>query len=541
MSIASLLDRAVFAIAPVWGAQRIATRKQFEHSERHFARALESAENDRAREGKWLGSRLSADAFLEEDLETTRIRSRELYRNDFVGGAIDSRVEHVVGTGFTVQSKVKAKAGIVTQAQADAINEQLEDVYQQVEPTACRTRKKSLWEKINLACRCVDADGEAIVVMSDVSTVDAPIPLCVEVVDCDRLETPPEFIADPSVRMGIKYKRTNGRNGEILGYYIRKNHPNDNKEFGLEYDLVPAWRVIHIFVEWFAGQSRGLPWMTRALNRAKDGKDLTEAGIIGAQVEQCFAGFVKTKTNPVAAAIGAATTTDSTRRIQDVRPGSINYLGKDDEIVFSAPNKANSVGTLQEYNNRTIAAALNWPYEMLMKDWRGVSFAGGRIVLNGAKISTKVRQKLIAVSMLRPFWHRMVEESVIVGAVDIDARLFRDNKHIFLRHEWAGPRWSYAINPAEEVRAVGMALDLNLTTLAHELAENQMDLEEVIAQRIIEREMERQGNIRPNSVADAEAATMTAERPEPTEETSLEMDGEESDDETEDIEEQVTG
>lgn len=508
MSIASFIDRAVFAVAPVWGAQRIATRKQFEQSERYFARALESAESGRTREGKWLGSRLSADAFLEEDLETTRIRSRELYRNDFVGGAIDSRVEHVVGTGFTVQAKIKAKEGVITAEQAKRLNEQLEEVYEQVEPTACRTRKKSLWQKISLACRCVDSDGETFVVMSDTSTADAPIPLCVEVVDSDRVETPAEFIADPSVRMGIKY----GKNKEIVGYYIRDNHPNDNKEFGTSYTLIPSWRVQHIFVEWFAGQSRGLPWMTRALNRAKDGKDLTEAGIIGAQVEQCFAGFIKTKASPVAAAIGAATSTDNGRRLQDVRPGSINYLGKDDEIVFSAPNKANSVGTLQEYNNRTIAAALNWPYEMLMKDWRGVSFAGGRIVLNAAKMSTKVRQKLIAESMLRPFWHRLVEEAVIVGAVDIDARMYRDNRHAFNRHVWAGPRWSYAINPAEEVRATGLALDYNLTTLAKELSENQEDLEEVIAQRIIEREMERQGNIRPNAVAESEAATVTAEQ-----------------------------
>lgn len=508
MSFTSLIDRAVFAVAPVWGARRIATRKQFEQSERYFSRALEAAESDRTREGKWIGSRLSTDAFLEEDLETTRLRSRELYRNDFVGGAIDSRVEHVVGTGFTVQAKIKAKADVITTEQAKVLNEQLEEVYERVEPTACRTRKKSLWQKISLACRTVDADGEAFVIFSDIGTVDAPIPLCVEVIDADRVETPPEMIMDPSVRMGIKY----GANKEIVGYYVRDNHPNDNKEFSLSYKLIPAWRVQHIFVEWFPGQSRGLPWMTRALNRAKDGKDLTEAGIIGAQVEACFAGFIKSKTNPVSKAMGAATATDSTRRLQDVRPGSVNYIGTDDDIVFSSPNKANSVGTLQEYNNRTISAALNWPYEMLMKDWRGVSFAGGRIILNAAKISTKVRQKLIIESMLRPFWHRMVEEAVIVGAVDIDARVYRDNRHVFNRHVWAGPRWSYAINPAEETKARLMAVDGNLNTLANELAEDQLDLEEVYAQRAIEREMERQSNIRPNANAEADAQLQTAEQ-----------------------------
>lgn len=520
MSLTSFIDRAVFAIAPVWGAQRLAVRRQFEQSEKYFSRALEAAENDRHREGKWLGSRLSADAFLEEDLESTRMKSRELYRNDFVGGAIDSRVEHVVGTGFTVQAKIKAKPGVVTEEQANLYNEQLEEVYEQVEPKVCRTRKKSLWQKISLADRTVDADGECFVVFSDIGTADAPIPLCVEVIDADRVETPPEFIPDPTVRMGIKY----GKNKEIVGYYVRETHPNDNKEFSLEYKLIPAWRVQHIFVEWFAGQSRGLPWMTRALNRAKDGKDLTEAGIIGAQVEACFAGFIRSNSNPVQRAIGASTSTENGRRLQDVRPGSINYIGKDEEIEFSTPNKTNSVGTLQEYNNRTIAAATNWPYEMLMKDWRGISFAGGRIILNGAKITTKVRQKLITEAMLTPFWHRLVEESVIVGAVDIDARLYRDNRHVFNRHVWKGPQWSYAINPAEEKKAIAIALDYNLTTLADELAESQQDLEEVIAQRTKEREMERQGNIRPNATATSEAAIEAAEKAEQPEESARETE-----------------
>jgi capsid protein len=127
-------------------------------------------------------------------------------------------------------------------------------------------------------------------------------------------------------------------------------------------------------------------------------------------------------------------------------------------------------------------------------------------------MSTKVRQKLIIESMLRPFWHRLVEESVIVGAVDIDARTYRDNRHVFNRHLWAGPRWSYAINPAEEIRAIGLALDYNLTTLANELAENQQDLEETLTQRIIEREKERQGNIRPNASAEADSQIQDAEQ-----------------------------
>lgn len=524
MSLGEAVDAMLYAIAPTWGAKRIVARKQYDavltHLEKFSAKALEAAETNRHREGKWLGSRLSADAFLEGDLTETRRRSRELYRNDFVGGAIDSRVEHVVGTGFTVQARVKAVEGIITAEQAKAFNEQLETLFEQVEPTACRSRKKSLWQKICLACRCVDADGEAFVVFSDASDAEAPIPLCVEIIDADRVETPPRLIADPLCRMGVQYNKAK----QITGYWVRKSHPDDNKEFSTEYDFIDAKRVQHIFVEWFAGQSRGLPWMTRALNRAKDGKDLTEAGIIGAQVEACFAAFIKSKANPITKAIGAATGSESTRRIQDVRPGGLHYLGSDEEITFSSPNKANSVGTLQEYNNRTIAASLNWPYEMLMKDWRGVSFAGGRIILNGAKIAVKVRQKLIIESMLRPFWNRLVDEAVIVGAVDIDARLYRDNAWMFRRHTWTAPKWSYAINPSEEVKATILELDNNLTTLANELGERQLDLEEVYAQRQIERAMAREYGINPNAVAEVESMAEFADDSE-TEMPESEMDG----------------
>jgi lambda family phage portal protein len=539
-SINNALDAMAYAIAPEWGARRMAVRKMFEASQdadSQFRRqrprqssAFESAEADRLRAGRWIGSRLSADSTLEIDLDTTRRNSRELYRNDFIGGAIDSRVEHVVGTGFTVQARVSAIPGVINDAQAEEINNQLERVYAQVAPIACRGRKRSLWAKTCLVCRNIDTDGEALVVFSDTAHAEAPVPLVVEVIDVDRLETPSSFESASNVpearaylitsgvpldrawtlcRMGVQF---NARK-EIVGYWIRKTHPYDTKDTDLQYELVPASRVCHIFVEWFAGQSRGLPWMTRALNRAKDGKDLSEAGIIAAQVEACFSAFVKTKTNPLDRAVGNASSTNASgQRIQDLSPGRIQYIGENEEIVFANPTKTNSVGSLAEYNNRTIAAALNWPYEMLMKDWRGVSFAGGRIVLNSAKLSVRSFQKLIAEGLLCPWWNRMVEEAVIVGAVNIDPRAYRDHRFWFNQHTWTGQRWSYALTPGEEINAKVTAIDNNLATVADTLAEDQQDLEVVFKQRTKERAMERDGKIVPSQMAIADAQSVNAQQ-----------------------------
>lgn len=511
-TIGRAFDAIVYAVAPEAGARRMATRRVYEASaetDRTFrARALEAAESDRLREGRWLGSRLSTDAFLEQDLEQTRQNSRELYRNDFVGGAVDSRIEHVVGTGFTVQARIVEADGIVTADEAERFNQQLEDIYAQVYPVACRTRRRSLWQKACLFARNIDVDGEALAVFSSVGNADTPVPLCVEIIDVDRLETPPDKVMDPLCRMGIQYNSKK----EIVSYWIRDSHPNDNKEFKTTYKEVPASRVCHVFVEWFAGQSRGLPWMTRSLNRAKDGKDLQEAGIIAAQVEACYAVFIKGKGNALRKAIGAATTTERFDRIQEVRPGGAHYINEDEEVTFGNPTKTNSVGTLAEYNNRTIAAGLNWPYEMLMKDWRGVSFAGGRIVLHSAKQSTRCRQKLIVEGFLQPFWNLLCDQAVAVGAVDIDARVYNENRWRFTAHTWTAPKWSYALTPGEEVDAKVTAIDNNLQTLADALAEDQLDLEQVVTQRAKERQMERENGIEPTSraIAASQSAAMNS-------------------------------
>lgn len=511
--ISSALDAVAYAVSPAWGARRMSVRRLFEQSTRRAdqitSRALESAEVDRLREGRWLGSRLSTDAWLEEDLENTRRRSRELYRNDFIGGAVDARVEHVVDTGFTVQAKIKPVPGLITTAQAKQFNGELETVFAQIEPIACRTRKRSLWQKTCLVARNIDVDGEALVVFSDVGHADAPIPLVVEVIDVDRLETPPEKTTDPLCRMGVQHDAQK----RIVGYWIRRNHPDDNKEFGMKFDYVEASRVCHIFVEWFAGQSRGLPWMMRSLNRAKDGKDLQEASIISAQVEACFAAFVEGDGNPLANAVGASTGSDSVNRLQDVIPGTISYLARGQKISFATPTKSNSVGTTMEYNNRTISAGQNWPYEMLMKDWRGVSFAGGRIILHGAKLSTRGRQKLIAEMFLRCYWNRMVDECVIVGATSIDPRRYAEQPWRFKTHSWTPPKWGYAITPGEEVKAKILAVENNFTTLADILAEDQLDLEEVLPQRAKERQLERELEIVPPDLSAGDVTAAQAQSP----------------------------
>lgn len=477
------LDRAILAVAPSYGARRIAARRAFEiaaASHQRFAR-IEAAEHGETRSDRWLISRLSPDSQLEQDLQSTRDRSRDIYQNDAMGGVVEGKVNHVIGTGHTPQARVEGDG-------AEEINEQIEAVYRDWSPRADRSGRRSLWMLSRLAERHNEFDGESFTVLSDVGRADKPIPLACQVIDPERVETPAEREGDERVRLGIRYSADD----EILGYYVRRSHPGDTKNVDLEYDFIPADRMLHVFEPWFAEQSRGLPWMTRALNRARDAKDVDEAAILGAQIEQCYAAFVTpAHTSASLSASGAATgATNDGRQLQDITPGTIKYLNHGDTVSFGSPNRPGSnFPPFMEWNYRRVAAAINWPYEMVVKNWGTLSFSAGRLVLTDAKKATQVAQKIMCEMWLARIWWRMVEESVIVGAVDVDPREYLAEPHRFQRHVWIPPKWEYALNPGEEVTADLDEIAGNLLTLEDALAKRGYDLEEFVARRKREEEI----------------------------------------------------
>jgi lambda family phage portal protein len=451
----------------------------------------------------WITSRLSADAALADGMahDTLRARSRQLYRSNPIGGAIDQDVDLVVGTGFTPQAKIMTMIDVVTAKQAKKYNQQLEAIGDTVWPRIDISGTMSLWECTRLMQRHLRFDGEALAVLSDKVRKGSKIPLVVEIVDPDRLETPPSEIANPLCRFGV----LKDRDGEITHYYIRTTHPGDDKEFKTDYDKVPADRVIHVFEKWFAGQSRGLPWFTRALHRIQDGEDLTEAGIVAAQVEACFVGSITPPPTvgltPDQIARNMASAVEAVGNIRDMQPGTMRVEMPGTTTTFgSPPHGNNTVAVLQELNYRRIAGALNMAYEMLLKDWRGVSFAGGRLVLQGMRQDVECRQKRLCESWLGRIWCRMVEEAVMFGKCSIPVTSFTQWPEVFTRHKWTPPAWGYAINPLQEVQALVLARDENLITAAEATSSySGEDYEATVEERAAERQLERDLNVVPPS------------------------------------------
>ena len=489
--VAEAIDRGIFLVAPSWGSKRLARRRHWEAVEqidamRHeiMNRQFEGADHDRLQNGRWLSSRLSPDSALEMDLLTLRERSQELYKNDaFAAGAIEGCVSNVINTGIIPQARIRARNGI-SAAQARSLNDEIQEVFWQWWCRADRTGRQCLAEQQKLWFRSKLIDGEAFVVLSDLGMADKPVPLAIEVVSADRVATPPKEGGNPLVRLGVEHDEQ----GRVVAYWIQKKHPYDTRDLDLRFDRITADRVLHDFDQLWPGQHRGVPWLTFVMAKLRDLKDFAEAELIAQQTAACYAAFVKTDQDPMDVARGARDANGTVEKVESLEPGTVRYLGLDQDITFSNPSRpGNTLAPYMQWQLRSVAAGLNYPFELLVKDYRELSYSGGRLSLMEGRSMFRCRQQTTIQKVLDPIWNRFVEEAAMVGAVKgLSYADYRRNPLAYQGVAWQPAGWPW-IDPEKEVAASADAVDKNLSTLASELAARGFDLDETLEQRYEEK------------------------------------------------------
>ncbi|MEO1528078.1 MAG: phage portal protein, partial [Planctomycetota bacterium] len=456
------------------------------------------------RDGRYMGTKASPDDAIEHDLPELRQRCVELYRGNTVAhAAVEGRVTHEVGTGIKYHPCVRENAlqGI-DKDRAAAINDQLKDVCRRwSEHGVDKRRRLSLAAVQRLVCRTYAIYGEAFVMIGQ-AKYRGSIGLTLDVISPERVETPPEFIRDPKVRMGIRYNE----NDEILGYYVRESHPDETGlRYSIEYRYVPRFdsagheRMIHVFDPVFPEQSRGIPWMAAGMNRAKDLDDFFEAELIAKQIEAAF-GLIfeggEDAPDPHSVAEGNASMRSGGKRLEDVEPGFIHYAQNGEQVKVVDPSRPGSTfAPFIEASLRSFAAAINFPYETLAKNFFRTTFSSGRLAMLDGWMAFAMRQQVIIEQFLVPVGRRVAHEAVFVGEMEglIDAVEYLDRPHVFDRHRWTGQGRGF-IDPDKEVRAHVRANEAGIETKATICGEKGEDWEDTEEQ--LDREERKRAELR---------------------------------------------
>lgn len=448
------IDKLANAISPSWGNQRAAHRASRELLDRNTEkiknadfkirsksrlrrRSFKQAESDPTRNDRYATEDRSINSLLEDQLPDLQVRALGLYgENSIAHSIIENRVIYEIGAGLKIKPTVKASSHggtNISAEQAQAINEVL------AETIRCwslhgvdKSRKLSMGAAQRLIVREFANYGECFILLGDAPYSGkgihrGPVPTALEFISPMRVETPPEHLDNPKVRMGVKYHR-----GQIVGYYVRNNTPNDDKEIdSFEHTYYPRFddagnpRMVHVFEQMFAGQSRGIPYITAAMNKILDFDDYQEAEIIAKQVEACFGLVFKIKkaeksTTLYDYAQAAADSVDDDGELMErINPGFIQRIGDEDDIHPIDPSRpGNNYAPFLEGSLRMIAAQAQQPYELIAKNFFQTTFSSGKLAMLDGKMGFTCRRSTVIDMALIPIYTRVVSDRVFSDEAD---------------------------------------------------------------------------------------------------------------------------
>ena len=434
----------------------------------------------------YIGSQ-SADDDNIDDIPVLRDRTREAIRdNGIAAGAAQTLASNIVGGGIRTQAALDRESLGLSDDDADAIERAMDRVWNRFVAGSDIAGRSNFSEQQRIAMRQSIESGEFLAMLMRRDRAWSPYSLGLMSIDPNRMSKPATIkgdkYADADIRDGVEI----GPLGEAVAYWIEK--PRKMGVGGdIEHTRLSARdkygrpNVLHGFEPTRPGQSRGVSWFAPVLDLFKQLDEYVEAELIGARVAACFSVFVK-KSNPYSEGHALySDTNDDGDFLENLRPGLVSYLGKDEDISIANPQRPGV--TFDPFVNlmlRIVSVGLDIPYELLINKWDGANYSVARTVLLEARRKWRVHQQWLARTMCVPVWQLMMEEAWLRGEFPM-IKDFYAKKHL-----WTGCRtipegWQW-VDPEKEVNAAEKAISIGLSSLAHEAGSQGRDWKETIEQ-----------------------------------------------------------
>lgn len=470
---ANILERAIAAISPSWALER--------HKNR-VAMALSGGYTGASYRDNlvtWQPGTADADGDTLRDLKELRARTRDLVRNSAIaGGAIETQVSHVVGTGLTMQSRIDADyLGLDEDAAGEWQRNAEREFRLWAESTyADAFGQQNFYELQDLAFRSRLESGDCFVILAGVRREGWPYRLALQVIEADRVCNENFKANTDNLVAGIE----RGQNGEAVAIYVTNKHPGS--QFitkGLKWTRVAIrsdngrLNVLHIMRKLRPGQTRGVPELAPIISLVKQLSRYSDAEVDAAVNSAAFAIFTKMDAEAFqdvfnddaqGAIIDNAKRWDGTLRTG----AAINLMpGESIETAQMSRPNPNFEGFVRAVMVQ-IGMALNIPFEVLAKQFNS-SYSASRAALLDAWRTFRIRREFLASKLCQPVYEAWLTEAVASGRITAPG-FFADAA---TSKAWCGTTWSGdgpgSIDPLKEASAAEKRMNIGLSTLAEEI------------------------------------------------------------------------
>lgn len=470
----NILERAIAAISPAWAL------------ERHKARSMTALAGGYAGAGyqprlqNWMPGGGDADADTVMDLPVLRGRARDLVRNSpIAGGALETEVTNVVGTGLMMRSRIDAKVlGLSDEAARDRQREFEGEFCTWAESVFCdATEHQNFFELQDLIYRARWASGDVGVVLADVERGDWPYRLALQVIEADRICNPQNKADSETLVQGIEH----GDRGQPVTMHIADRHPGSYVPTkGTKWTAVSfrgssgRRNVLHLMRRTRPGQTRGVPELAPIIEHLKQLARYSLAEVDAAVNSAAIAMFIKMDPDAFqdlfdddaqSQIIGQAQKWDG-----NLQSGKAVNLLPGEEATSPMMGRPNpNFDPFVTAFMKQIGIGLNIPYEVLAKHFQS-SYSAARAALLDAWRTFKVRRAWLATNLCQPVYEEWLADAVSTGRVKAPG-FFADPA---IRRAWCGAVWlgdgPGAIDPEKEAAAAEKRMSIGLSTLPEEIA-----------------------------------------------------------------------
>lgn len=439
-----------------------------------FKRSYASANTGRLF-ADFMGSERSPDSELRPVLTKIRSRSRDLARNnEYVKRYLELLKVNVVGDkGFKLQSKALNDDGKLDQLGNDTIEKAWNDWCKLGNCTV--DGKMSFIDAQKMAIESWARDGEVFILIhrnkefKDQFSIQFLEP---EYIDHEKNERLPN---GNEIRMGVElnqFKRP-------VAYHFLTYHSGDydytTKTKSPKHVRIEAERVIHLFIQLRAGQTRGEPWTSPAISALKQLGGFREAAVVNARVGASKMGFF---TSPQGDGF-VPDDEDMGVPIMEASPATFHQLpaGVGFETFEPAfPN--NEFDSFHKSVLKGIASSLGVSYTSLSNDLEATSYSSIRQGALEERDMYKNLQSLMVDHFVRPVFEKWLLAAQM--AQTITYPLFKMDKFINAA-EFRGRAWNW-VDPQKEMNAAILGLKSGVLSLQDVASQYGKDVEELLSQ-----------------------------------------------------------
>ncbi len=499
----------------------------------------------------FLTSRLSPDSAAMDGAEALRNQVRSLeYNNGRVAGPIRRITENVIGQGITFQANVVADDNDfqfprITEPDAKEFNFTVEKAWAEWVRISDSELNHNFYEQQALVESALDRDGELLAVFRNSGrrsrkVFGRQIPLCIELLEIDRLQTPIELSGDDKIRNGVRYDDE----GVKKSFFVLKLHPGDAYPYGEKmahslptldnmeeieaFDKDGTPKVSHLYYATRPEQTRGYSQLAPGLKDLQDLDRYMEAEKLAALEDACMTGIVTTsRPSTFAQNYTEPSGSSEYNQINEFAPGKWHYLRPGEEAKINSPTRPNSA--FDSYTKELLsgpANGLNIPPEVANQDWQGMNYSNARTVLLQFYLAARVRQRYIINHFC--YWSYIKLLRVLISKGVVKAPGYDRRKSDYEAHYWVPPGWEW-VDPKKEAEGKSIELNMATDTLTNIAAGKGRDIDTIIDTRGRElqkiQKAEEKYNLKPGSILNSMQEPEAEEEPDIEDEVDDEETG----------------